>query len=105
MPRADGATRGKAPMDRGKADMEERDERRGGESLDPGTVRVTEIDPLGGTLRESVRDMTLRLDIGDPSEDEDGEDVEEGGLLLLLDASVLPWGCCSMRCWWGCADP
>lgn len=113
MLRADGETRGKAPKDRGKADNEERDERSGGDSLDVGTGRLRDSEPLGGTLRDSVGGMTLSLDVPDASEEEE-EDVEEeeveeeeGGLLLPLDAGVLPWGCCRRRGWgrWAGAVP
>lgn len=91
-----GATRGKAPMDRGNV-REESEDRRGAESLDPGTDRLRGTIPFGGTLRESVWDRTARPDTEGASEDEDGEEEEdEGGLLLLLGASVLPW-CCSRR--------
>lgn len=102
MLRAVGETRGKAPKDRGKAESEERDERRGGESLDAGTGRLRGSDPLGGTLSESVGGMTLRLDIADASVEEEEdveEEEEEDGLLLLLDAGVLAWGCCRRRGW------
>lgn len=91
--RAVGETRGKAPKERGKAESEERDERSGGESLEVGTGRLRGRVPLGGTLRDSVGDITLSLDVTDASaeEEEDVEDEEEqGGLLLLLDAGVLP---------------
>lgn len=99
MLRADGDTSGKAPNERGKVDNEERDERSGGDTLDVGT----------GTLRDSVGGMTVSLDVPDASveveeeleEEEEGE--EEGGLLLLLDAGVLPWGCCRRRGWGRCA--
>lgn len=83
--RAEGETRGRAPKERGKADNE-REDRSGGDSLGVGT----------GTLRDSVGGMIVSLDVSDTSLGEEGvgeEDEEaEGGLLLLLDASVLPWG-------------
>lgn len=112
MPRADGETRGKAPKERGNADNEERDERSGGDSLDVGTGRLRDNEPLVGTLRDSDGGMTLSLDVPDASVEEEEEDVEEaeeeeGGLLLLLDAGVLPWGCCRRRGWgrWAGAVP
>lgn len=101
--RADG-TRGKAPKERGKVDNVERDERSGGDSLDVGTGRLRDSELLGGTLRDSVGGMTVSLDVPDASveeeEDVEGEEEEEvDGLLLLLDAGVLPWGCCRRRGW------
>lgn len=114
MLRAVGDTRGKAPKERGKADSEERDERSGGESLDVGTDRLRGSEPLGGTLRVSVGGMTLSLDVPDASvegeedvEEEEEVEEEEGGLPLLLDAGVLPWGCCRRRGWgrWAGAVP
>lgn len=83
MLRAVGDMRGKAPKERGKAEIEERDEMSGGESLDVGT------DRLSG--RELLEDKALSLDVPDASvEEEEGveEEAEEGG--LLLDAGVLP---------------
>lgn len=109
--RAVGDTRGKAPKERGKADSEDRDERSGGEILDLGTGRLRGSEPLGGTLMVSVGGMTLSLEVPDVSVEgeEDVEEVEEeeGGLLLLLDAGVLPWGCCRRRGWgrWAGAVP
>lgn len=108
-----GETRGKAPKDRGKAESEERDERRGGESLDVGTGRLRGSEPLGGILRDSVGGKTLSLDVPDASVEEEEdveeeeEEEEEGGLLLFLDAGVLPWGCCRRRGWarWAGAVP
>lgn len=78
-----GATRGKAPSDRGNV-REDSEDSRGADSLDPGTER------LRGTRRESVWDRAAR----EASEGEDGD--EDGELLLLLGAAVLPW-CCSRR--------
>lgn len=100
--RADGETRGKAPKERGKVDNEERDERSGGDSLDVGTGRLRDSEVLGGTLRDSEGGMTVSLDVPDASVEEDVEEEEEeeaDGLLLLLDAGVLPWGCCRRRGW------
>lgn len=101
---AGGDTRGKAPKESGNAESEERFEMRGGESLDAGTGRLRDSEPLGGTLRDSAGGITVSLDAPDASLEEEEEDVEEeeeeeGGLLLLLDAGVLPWGCCRSRGW------
>lgn len=110
MPRADGETKGKALKERGKAESEEKDERSGGESLEAGTGRLRGREPLGGTLRDSEGDITLSLDDPDVSVEEEEdveEEEEEGGLLLRLDASVLPWGCCRRTGWgrWAGAVP
>ena len=89
-----GEMRGKAPKERGKAESEDRDETSGGESLDVGTGRVRDSEPLEDTLRDSVGGMTLSLDVPDASVEEEEEDEEEmeeeeeGGLLPLL--SLLP---------------
>lgn len=91
MPRAVGDMREKAPKERGKAEIEERDETSGGESFDDGTCRLMGSELLGGTLRDSVGRMALSLDVPDASvgeEDDVEEEDEEGG--LLLDAGVLP---------------
>ena len=111
MLRALGETRGKVPKERGKTDSEERDDRSGGESFDVGTGKVRGSELLGDTLRDSVGGMTLSLDVPDASvedeEDVEEEGEEEGGLLLLLDAGVLPCGCCRRRGWgrWAGAGP
>lgn len=99
MLRDDGDTRGRAPKERGKADNEERDESSGGDSLDGGIGRLRDSEPAGG--------MPVSLDIPAASVEEEEEDVEEeveedeeeveDGLLLLLDAGVLPWGCWRRR--------
>ncbi len=107
---ADGETRGKALKEMGKADIEESDERSGGDNLEAGTGRLRDSEPLGGNLRDSVGGMTLSLDVPDVSVEEEEdveEEEEEGGLLLLLDAGVLPWGCCRRRGWgrWAGAVP
>lgn len=74
-----GEMRGKALKERGKAESEDRDETSGGESLDVGTGRLRGIEPLGGTLRDSVGGKTLSLDVpeGSVDEEEDEEEVEE----------------------------
>lgn len=100
MLRAVGETSGKALKERGKAESEERDESSGGESLEVGTGRLRGSELFGGTLRDSVGGMPPSLDVPDASvvEEEDVEgEQEEGG--LLLDAGVLPWGCCRRRGW------
>lgn len=113
VPRAVGETRGKALKERGKAESGEKDERSGGESLEVGTGRLRDREPLGGTLRDSDGGITLSLDVPDASVEEEAEEEdveeedEEGGLLLLLDAGVLPWGCCKRTGWgrWAGAVP
>lgn len=91
MLRAVGDMREKAPKERGKAEIEERDEMSGGESLDVGTDRLMGSELLGGTLRDSVGGMALSLDVPDASveEEEDVEEEEEEGG-LRLDTGVLP---------------
>lgn len=93
VPMAVGEMRGKAPKERGKAESEERDETRGGDNLDVGTDRLRGKEPLGGTLRDSVGDSILSLDVPETSpdeEDEEEEEQEDGGLLFVLGAGVLP---------------
>lgn len=88
-----GEMRGKAPKERGKAESEERDETRGGDNLDVGTGRLRGKEPFGGTLRDSVGDSILSLDVPETSPDEEDEEVDEqveGGLLFVLGAGVLP---------------
>lgn len=90
---AAGEMRGKAPKERGKVESEERDETRGGDNLDVGTGRLRGKEPFGGTLRDSVGDSMLSLDVMETSldeEDEGEEEQEEGGLLFALGAGVLP---------------
>lgn len=81
--RAVGDMRGKAPKERGKTEIEERDDTSGGEILDVGTDRLRGSELLGG--------IALSLDIPEASvvEEEDVEEEEEEGG-LLLDAGVLP---------------
>lgn len=107
-----GERRGKALKERGKAESEDRDETSGGESLVVGMGRLRGSEPLGGTLRDSVGGMAPSLDVPDVSaeeeEDDEEEEEEEGGwLLVVLDAGVLPWGCCTRRGWgrWAGAAP
>lgn len=101
-----GERRGNALKERGKAESEDRDETSGGESLVVGMGRLRGREPLEGTLRDSVGGMALSLDVPDVSveeeevEDDEGEEEEEGAwLLVVLDAGVLPWGCCTRSGW------
>lgn len=111
--RDDGDIRGRAPKESGKADS---DDSSGGDSLDGGgRGRLRGREPVAGALRDSTGGTPLSLDVPETSEDEvaeeevededeDEEAAEEGGLLLPLDAGVLPWGCCSRRGWARCAE-
>lgn len=103
-----GERRGNALKERGKAESEDRDETSGGESLVVGMGRLRGREPLGATLRDSVGGMALSLDVPDVSveeeeeeeDDDEGEEEEEGAwLLAVLDAGVLPWGCCTRSGW------
>lgn len=88
---AAGETRGKALKERGKAESEDTVDTSG---LDVGKDRLRGMEPLGGTLRDSVGGKTLSLVVPDVSvgeeDDEEGVEEEEGGLLLFLGAGVLP---------------
>lgn len=101
--RAVGETSGKALKEKGKVGRADRDERRGGESLEADEGRPRGRVPFGGTLRGSVGGITLSLDVTDASVEEGEEDVEEegeeeeGGLLVLLDVGVRPCGCWRRR--------